>query len=101
MKYYDSLVDCLTHLKSMGYDAEFEAYSFCLYCGALDLRLNPEQFTIDEVCRFEGNSNPDDSPVLFAISSYMGVKGTLVDWYGPYEEKVSFDIAQKLRKHYT
>ncbi len=32
MKNYESPVDALTDLKSRGYEANFEAESFCLYC---------------------------------------------------------------------
>lgn len=101
MKNYDSLVDALADLASRGYNVKFEAWPFCLYCVSLDLRLNPEQFNVDEVYRFEGDAGAEDKSVLFAISSCAGIRGTLVDGYGPYAEIVSFDIAQKLRVHYT
>lgn len=99
MKNYESLVDALNDLKERGYEADFTTQTVCLYCGDLDLRLNPEEFNIDEVYRFEGDSNPDDSAVLFAISSSTGVKGTLVDGYGAYSGNLSFEMAKKLRNH--
>jgi hypothetical protein len=97
MKNYESLVDALDDLKKRGYDADFAIQTVCLYCGDLDLRLNPEEFNVDEVYRFEGDSNPDDSAVLYAISSSTGVKGTLVDSYGAYSESLSFEMAKKLK----
>ena len=99
MKNYDSLIDALEDLRKRGYDSDFATQTVCLYCGDLDLRLNPEQFNVDEVYRFEGNSNPDDASVLYAISSSTGVKGTLVDGYGTYSENLSFDMAKKLQNH--
>jgi hypothetical protein len=99
MKSYESLVDALEDLKQRGYEADFEAETACLYCGDLDLRLNPEQFNVDEIYRFEGDSNPDDNAVVYAISSTTGVKGTLVDGYGAYSENLSFDMAKKLQNH--
>jgi hypothetical protein len=96
MKNYSSLVDALADLKQRGYDADFETASFCLYCSDLDIRLNPEAFNVDEVYRFEGDSTPDDSAVLYAITSDTGVKGTLVDGYGAYSENISFEMAKKL-----
>jgi hypothetical protein len=32
--------------------------------------------------RFEGNSNPDDMSVMYAIETSDGLKGTLTDAYG-------------------
>lgn len=97
MKNYDFLVDALSDLKSRGYESDFATEHFCLYCGDLDMRLDPEEFHVDEVYRFEDNSSPDDSSVLYAISSPLGVKGTLVDGYGAYSEHMDFNMAQKLR----
>ena len=101
MKNYESLVDALDDLRKRGYDADFATQTVCLYCGDLDLRLNPEEFNVDEVYRFEGDSNPDDNSVLYAISSSAGVKGTLVDGYGAYSESLNFEMAKKLQAHYA
>ena len=84
MKNYDSLIDALSDLKKRGYEEDFETETTCLYCSDLDMRLNPEAFHVDEVYRFEGDSNPDDNSIVYAISSTTGVKGTLVDAYGAY-----------------
>jgi hypothetical protein len=100
MKNYDSLVDALDDLRKRGYIADFATQSICLYCSDLDLRLNPEEFNVEEVYRFEGDSNPDDSSILYAISSSTGVKGTLVDSYGVYADHLSFDMAKKLQDHH-
>jgi len=101
MKSYESLVDALDDLRKRGYEADFATDSVCLYCGDLDIRLNPEEFILDEVYRFEGNSNPDDNAVLYAISSSTGVKGTLVDGYGAYSGNLSFEMAKKLQAHHA
>lgn len=99
MKNYESLIEALDDLRKRGYEADFATQTVCLYCGDLDLRLNPEEFNVDEVYRFEGNSNPDDSAVLYAISSSTGVKGTLIDGYGVYSESLNFEMARKLQNH--
>lgn len=101
MKSYESLVDALDDLKKRGYEADFATQTACLYCGDLDIRLDPEDFTVDEVYRFEENSNPDDNAVLYAISSSTGVKGTLVDGYGAYSDSLTFEMAKKLQAHHA
>lgn len=85
MKNYNSFGDALEDLRKRGYEADFATETTCLYCGDLDLRLNHEEFNVDEVYRFEENTNPDNNLVLFAISSSTGVKGTLVDRDGAYK----------------
>ena len=99
MKNYDSLEDALDDLEERGYAADFGTDTVCLYCGELDIRFHPEEFRVDEVYRFEGDSNPDDSSVVYAITSATGVKGTLIDAYGAYSEKLDFKMAEKLQHH--
>ena len=100
MKTYESLVDALADLKNRGYDHDFRKDPECIYCYVFDLWLTPEQFNVDEVYRFEEDSNPDDNCVLYAISSYTGIKGTLIDSYGVYAEHVTFEMARKFEVNY-
>lgn len=97
MTNYESLVDALDDLRKRGYDADFEPQTNCLYCNNLDMRLNEEEFHIDEVHRFEGDSNPDDNAVVYALTSDTGVKGTIVDGFGASADNISFDMAKKLQ----
>ena len=79
MKQYESLVDALHDLKNRGYAADFEPHLNCLYCSELDLRIEEEEFHIDEVYHFMGGSKPGENTVLYAFTSPTGVKGTIVD----------------------
>lgn len=97
MKNYHSLPDALSDLKEKGYEADFETTSFCLYCGDLDIRLNPGAYNVDETYLVEGDSNPDDDTIVYAISSCTGVKGTIVDAYETYSEYLNFEMARELR----
>jgi hypothetical protein len=78
MKNYESLDNALSDFRKKGYEDDFGTPSFCLYCGDLDMRLDPEDFHVDEIDQIEGNSNPVDSATIYAISSSAGVKGTVV-----------------------
>ena len=86
MKTYESLVDALDDLRKRGYEADFELQLNCLYCSNLDMRLYEEEFQIDEVYRFKGDSSPDDNAVVYALTSPTGVKGTIVNGYGASEQ---------------
>ena len=42
----------------------------------------PEDLTIVKTYRFEGDSNPDDSAVLYVLEDNSGNKGIIIDSYG-------------------
>jgi len=101
MKNYESLNEALDDLRKRGYEADFTTQSVCLYCGDLDIRLDPDDFHIDETYRFESSITPDDNAMVYAISSTAGVRGTLIDAYGAYCANVSVDLAKKLQSHFN
>lgn len=79
MKTYQSLNDALEDLRKRGYEADFSTDTDCLYCGDLDIRLDPEDFHVDEVYRFESGLSFQMHSTLYAITSVSGVKGTLME----------------------
>ena len=99
MKNYQSLANALDDLRKRGYEADFDTDTICLYCGDLDLRLDPEDFHVDEIYRFDTNSTPGDRSVLYAISSSTGIKGTMIDRQGSSSASLNFEMARKLQSH--
>ena len=95
---YDTLTEAITDLQQRGYTEDLNLTSDRVECKALDYKIYPNQFEIDEMYRFEGESNPDDSSILFAISSSkFNLKGLLVDAYGAYANPLTTDMIQKLK----
>lgn len=101
MYVYETLSEAINGLKERGYTMDFNIEENCLVCHEEKFRI--EDFEIVEVHRFEGQSNPDDSSVLYAIESTKGDKGILVSAFGAYAEGMSIDMAKKLslHKHYS
>jgi len=97
MKNYTSLEDATNDLKRRGYDFDFSTTSDCLYCGDLDMRLDPEDFHVDEIYRFDQKSETVRSSVIYAISSSTGPKGIIVDTDGTHVETLHIDIVKKLQ----
>ena len=97
MKHFSTSTEAMKSLKKKGYTEDFNLHHEWIECPSLDLRLMPEEFHVDEVHRFEGMTNPDDSEVLYAIRSTKGLKGLLLDAYGAYAASVSADMIKKLR----
>ncbi len=95
---YDTLSQAMNGLKEEGYKLDFDMKKDGLYCHSVDLKLAPSEFNIDEVYRFEGMTNPADSSILYAISTTgAGKKGTLVDAYGAYSDKLSAEMISKFQ----
>ncbi|HSY61110.1 MAG TPA: hypothetical protein VK796_04495, partial [Cytophaga sp.] len=42
----------------------------------------PNQVSIVDFYRFEGNSDPEDNAILYAIEAISGERGLLIDAYG-------------------
>lgn len=97
MKSYDTLVEALNDLKQRGFTYDFNVNKDCISCGELNLSLSPEEFDIAETYRFEGDTNPSDQSVLYAIESNKGVKGVLVNAYGLYADPMSDALIKKLQ----
>lgn len=97
MRDFDTLVEAINTLKQEGYQYDFNLADDCLECADLGTNFQPDHFNVDEVFRFEGASNPDDSSILYAISTEDGVKGILVDAYGAYSGEISEEMLKKLQ----
>lgn len=79
----DSLVTVLANIEKLGFRSQFEGTSKNLVSLKTNTHYLPEEVTIKHFYLFEGESNPDDSSILYAIEGITGEKGTLVDGYGP------------------
>lgn len=97
MRTFETMTEAIADLKQRGYVHDFNLHPEWIDCPPLNLRMTPDQFHVDEVYRFEGATNPDDSSVLYAVNSWAGVKGLIVDAYGVYAESLSNDMITKLK----
>jgi hypothetical protein len=94
---YDTVSGAVNGLKKRGYSMDFNLRENCIICH--DEKFNPGDFEIVEVHRFEGNTDPADEAVVYAIESNKGHKGVLVNGYGPTSESMSSEMASKLHIH--
>ena len=57
----------------------------------------PETLVVDEIARFEGESDPADEAVLFALSTSDGsVRGAFVAMFGPSSDPVGAELIKRL-----
>ena len=100
MTTYSTLSEAVNDLQRRGYTDDLVLAERCLVCDARSLSLDPVDFQIDEFHRFEGNSDPEDQSIVYAISSDKhGLKGILVNAYGPDASSMTQEMVRKLATH--
>lgn len=96
MHAYTTVTEAVNGLHARGFTEDFSFENDHLTCAALDLKLHPADFEVVETHRFEGESDPGDEAVVYAIESHGGVKGVMVNAYGIYAESTSAELVKKL-----
>src|ERR1700750_2143781 len=86
MPYMRSLVTCLNRMVSDGYTEDFKITDEGLESLHEHKNYTPEQIQVVNFFRFEGESDPDDNAILYVIETNDGIKGTLLDAYGVYND---------------
>jgi hypothetical protein len=94
---YDTVTEAIKGLKDRGFTVDFNLLENCLVCN--DTRFDVDDFEIVEFYRFEGDSDPSDEAVVYAIESVNGIKGVLVNGYGISADALSSEMAKKLSIH--
>ena len=78
----NTLVSCINYLQKSGYTTQFKTTPEGLLSLTTEKTFHPGQVKIGHFFRFEGESDPSDNAILYAIEAWDGEKGTLVDGYG-------------------
>ena len=100
MPVYDNLIEALKDLKARGVITDFNLAFDAIKCTHTGHSLSPAEFEIVEHYRFEENTNPSDSSVIYAIKSKEGnMKGVLINAYGTYSDAMDDEMIQKLSVH--
>ena len=94
MPAYDTVSQAVNELKQRGYTLDFNLKGNAIECKGQ--KFNANDFEITEFHRFEGNSDPGDEAVVYAIESRNGLKGVLVNAFGVYSEPLSDEMIKKL-----
>ncbi len=101
MENYDTVVAALNGLKAKGYNLDFNIAFDTIKCDEHNICLNPNEFEITDVFRFEGDTNPSDEDVVYAVESKDGkLKGTITSAFGMYADTVNDAMLKKLTIHH-
>lgn len=96
---YETVSEAMSELAKRGYTADFSVLieTGSLVSHHIPRQLSPAEFEIDEVYRFEGETDPGDEMIVYAISSKEGeLKGIVVNAYGIYADQATSAIVKKL-----
>lgn len=86
MPFMRSLATCLHKMVKEGYTEDFQLTEKGLESLPNHNHYKPEQIQVVNFFRFEGESDPDDNAILYVIETQDGIKGTLIDAYGVYND---------------
>ena len=94
----DTLSERMNSLKKKGYEEEFKIEKNKIYTSDGSQSFSPNQIKINEHFRFEGESDPGDMTVLYAVETENGIKGILTDGFGMYSDAEQSEFMQKIRE---
>ena len=93
-----SLVNVENELTKDGFTQDFKVTDGRLH--TLDPRspksYAPDDVTIVDFYRFEGESDPGDTSILYAIEATDGVRGTIAAAYGVYADSDTDDFLKQV-----
>ena len=78
--HYESVSVAINELKKKGFEIDFNLKENQVVCNIC--KFQPSDLEIVEIYRYEGNSDPSDEAIVYALESKDGIKGVLVNGYG-------------------
>jgi hypothetical protein len=94
----ETVSEALRRLNTAGYADEYVAEANGLKSRSSGTIQPPERFRVDEIVRFEGDSDPSDESAIFALASEAdGSKGTYTVAYGPMMDSRDAEMVRRLR----
>ncbi len=76
------MIEIMEDLRNEGFELDFVMKNKKFVSSSTEKDYVPGDITIVDEYRFEGDSNPDDMSILYAIRTKDGEKGLAVNGYG-------------------
>jgi len=97
MTTYNNLVEATNDLMKRGYTENLSLEGDTIDDKEKNIHMTAEDFVIDEFYRFEGQTNPSDMSIVYAVTSdKYNLKGVLINAFGTYANTSSSAIQAKL-----
>lgn len=93
-----TLSQAMNVVKEEGFKENFEVRDKKLYAPGNQKSYEPDDVSVKNFYRFEGNSDPGDSSILYAIEAKDGTKGILTDAYGIYSDGKTSEFMKRVEE---
>ena len=93
--HYDTVSNAIAALRKRGFTIDFNLEEN--YIISHQERIHVNDFSIVDVYRYEGDSDPSDEAAVYAIAGKNGLKGILVSGYGPSADPLTTEMLEKLK----
>lgn len=98
MDNYSNLIEAIEGLRRQGYTEDFNLQQNCIECRNGAFKLFHDEFHIDKSFRFDGDTDPSEESIIYAISSdKYPLKGILINGYGTSSDPVTNEMLEKLK----
>ena len=87
--HYTTVLEALADLKEKGFHHDFNLQTEAI-------KTNPNEFSVEHVYRYEGDSDPDEESVVYGIISASGKKGVFVAGFSANSDDEASKILEKL-----
>jgi len=94
---FETLIEALDALKKRGFSDSFTVRQNRIRSQETGKTIRPEDVTIVEHHRFEGETDPSDMSVVYAVQCADGKRGTIIDAYGTYANSLLSDFLTKAK----
>jgi len=84
--FMNTLTSLVNKVVKDGYTDSFKVTREGLLSQAKSKYYRPAEVKVINFYRFEGESDPADMSILYVIETADGLKGTLIDAFGPYAD---------------
>lgn len=93
-----TLTEVINALRVQGYVEDFNLLQNCIQCRDGHFSVFHDEFVIDKFYRFEGDSDPADEAIVYAIScSKYNIRGILVNGAGIYTDDLTNEMLNTLK----
>ncbi|QOG04539.1 phosphoribosylpyrophosphate synthetase [Flavobacterium sp. MDT1-60] len=97
---FDTVTEALQWLYQQGFTENFNLDENCIRYNNNKQTMSPEEFKIEYLFRFEGDTDPGDEDIVYGIiSEVYAIKGVLTSAFGIYADAVSAEMIRKLSIH--
>jgi len=94
---YNTLTETMDTLRKEGYTEDFNLRENYIESQSGKFQILHHEFEIDHFFRFEGETDPADESILYAVSSEKyNLKGVLVNAFGIYGDSLTDEMMKKL-----